>query len=228
MKNYYSLLFPFAVVLTSCATSGALPSGVYLETRGSGGALFSSKELRLYPNRQFEYIQWTDMVGVGPQGKGTYALRGRQLHLVFDGQSLAQMSSVQVHLLPTQSDSDSVTVLVDLRFERDAADGLTVLAFDDTGRMLTGASSNQASRAQLRLARTQRAHHFTIAGIGFQGVEQPWPLISTAYSVQLAATLGPAYKAGKMLSFRVLQQSTAKLVLHQGIDTIMLAATQRP
>ncbi|SET35542.1 hypothetical protein [Hymenobacter actinosclerus] len=228
MKTHYSFLLLFAIGLTGCAVNGTLPSGRYLETRGPRVSLFSSKELRLFPNCQFEYTQWTDMVGVGPQGRGKYTLRGQQLHLVFNGQSLEQLPSIQTHLLLTQPDSDSVTVSVDLRVEKEAADGLTVLAFDETGRTLTAASSNQAGQAHLRLARTQRPHHFTITGIGFQSVKQPWPLNSSEYNVQLAAKLGPAHKAGETISFRVLQQSAAKLVLRQGADTITLAATSRP
>lgn len=228
MKNSYSFLVLFAVGLTSCATRGALPSGVYIETRGPGVVLFESKELRLYPDHQFDYIHWTDMEGEGPQGKGTYSLRGPQLHLHFDGRSVAGMPAVQVHPVTAPPAADSVAVTVDLRFEKEAAGGLTVLVFDETGRVLTGASSNPAGRAHLALARTQRPQRFTINGIGFQQIEQPWPLSSTAYTVQLAEKLGPAYKAGKILSFQVLQRSVAKLVLRQGADTITLVASLRP
>ncbi|WP_157781170.1 hypothetical protein [Hymenobacter sedentarius] len=228
MKIYSSWLCLCVLGLTSCATSGELPSGVYLETRGPEAALFSSKELRLYPNRHFEFIQWTDMVGVGSQGRGRYTWRGQQLQLVFNGQSLAQRSSVQAHPLPAPPNSDLRCVSVNLRFGKEAAAGLSVLVYDKTGRMLAGASSDPTGQAQVCLARTQYPHHFTITGMGFRQVDQPWPLTSTAYNVQLAATLGPAYHAGTRLSFRVLQQSATKLVLQQQADTITLAADLRP
>jgi len=80
----------------------------------------------------------------------------------------------------------------------------------------------------LAFARTQLPHRFTVQGIGFQGVEQPWPHTSTAYAVHLAEQLGPAVAAGKVLAFRILEQTAARLVLQQGTDTLVLAASPRP
>lgn len=228
MKTYCFFLRLLALGLTSCAASGVLTPGRYVETSGPGVVMFEDKELRLYADHKFEYIHWTDMVGVGQQGKGTYSLRGQQLRLHFDGRSLAKRTTLQQHSFTPQPASDSVTVQVDLLFGKDTPEGLTILALDETGRILTGASSNKAGQAHLTLARTQRPQRFTVNGVGFQRVDQPWPLTSTAYTVQLAEILGPASKAGKVLSFQVLQQTAARLILQQGTDTIVLAASLRP
>lgn len=123
--------------------------------------------------------------------------------------------------------ADSVAVLVLLRHEQEAAQGLTVLALDETERSLGGTSSNAAGQARVAVARTQRPQRFTIQGIGFLPVEHPWPPTSTAYTVHLAEKLVPAVPAGKVLSFRVLQQTTARLTLQQGTDTVVLAASSR-
>ncbi|MGI4969004.1 MAG: hypothetical protein ACRYGH_08635 [Janthinobacterium lividum] len=199
-----------------------------METRGPGVIMFESKELHLYANHKFEYVHWTDMVGVGQQGKGTYALHGQQLRLHFNGQSLAKRTVLQQHALLAQPASDSVTVRVDLLFGKDTPEGLTLLVLDEAGHILAGTSSNKAGQAYLTLARQQRPQHFTINGAGFQKVDQPWPLTSTAYTVQLAEILGPTSKAGKVLSFQVLQQTATKLLLQQGSNTIVLAMSLRP
>jgi hypothetical protein len=228
MKNRYPSLGLLAVGLTSCATSGVLTPGNYIETRGRGVVMFEGRELHLYPSHKFDYIHLTDMVGVGQQGKGTYSLRAQQLHLNFNGRSVAQLSKVQQHSLTSQPESDSVTVLINLRFGPDTPDGLTILAVDESGRIITGTSSNHAGQAHLTLARNQRPYRFTINSAGFQQVTQLWPLTSTAYTVHLAEQLGPAAKGGKVLSFLVLQQTATRLVLKQGADTIVFAASPRP
>jgi hypothetical protein len=228
MKNWHFFLLLLALSLTSCATRDALTPGRYVETRGPGVIMFESKELCLYADHKFEYVHWTDMVGVGQQGKGTYSLHGQQLRLHFDGQSLAKRTVLQQHALLAQSVSDSVTVWVDLLFGKDTPEGLTLLVLDEAGHILLGTGSNKAGQAHLTLARTQHPQHFTISGAGFQQVDQPWPLASTAYTVQLAEILGPTSKAGKVLSFQVLQQTATKLLLQQGADTIVLAMSRRP
>lgn len=228
MKNQYLLLGFLAIGLTNCATRDTLPLGKYVETRGPGVIMFESKELHLHPDHRFEYTHWTDMVGGGQQGRGTYTLRGQQLRLRFDGGITPPVPRVEPQPWPGPPASDSVAVLVTLRYEREAAMGLTLLALDATGRALAGASSNAAGQARLAFARTQYPHRFTVNGIGFQTVEHPWPRTSTTYAVHLAEKLGPAVTAGKVLSFRVLQQAAARLVLQQGTDTLVLAASPRP
>ena len=227
MKSQFLLLGLVAAGLMGCATQRALPLGRYVETGGLGVALGEATELRLYPDHRFEYRLWTDMIGVGQQGQGTYSLWGPQLRLRFDGGLPAPVPVVEPQPLAGPPAADSVAVLVLLRHEQEAAQGLTVLALDETGRSLGGTSSNAAGQARVAVARTQRPHRFTIQGIGFLPVEHPWPPTSTAYTVHLAEKLVPAVPAGKVVSFRVLQQTTTRLTLQQGTDTVVLAASSR-
>ena len=226
MKNQFLFLGLLAAGLVGCATHRALPLGRYAETGGTGGG----KELRLYPDHRFEYERWSDMVGHGEQGQGSYSLRGQQLRLRFDGGITPPVTRVVPQPLPGPPASDSVAVLVLLRAGQEAAEGLTVLALDEAGRVLGGTSSNAAGRARLAFARTQGPQRFTVNGISFLPVEQPWPRASTAYTVQLAGKLEPAVPAGKARSSRVLQQTAARLTLQQGTDTdtVVLAASPRP
>ena len=154
MKNQFLILGLLAAGLTGCARRGALLLGHYAETGGLGVALLESKELRLHPDHRFEYTHWTDMVGVGQQGRGTYALRGQQLRLRFDGGLSAPVPLVEPQLLPGLPASDSVAVFVTLRYGQEVAAGLTLLAVDETGRVLAGTSSNAAGQARLAVART--------------------------------------------------------------------------
>ena len=225
MKNQVLVLGLLAAGLMGCATQSALPLGRYAQTGGPGVALGEATELRLFPDHRFEYRLWTDMVGVGQQGRGTYSLRGPQLRLRFDGGLTAPVPVVEQRPLPGPPASDSVAVLVVLRHEQEVAAGLTLLALDETGRILRGTSSNAAGRARLAVARTQRPYRFTVNGIGFVPVEQPWPRTSTAYAVHLAEKLGPAVPAGKALFFRILRQTPARLTLQQGSDTVVLAVS---
>ena len=232
MKNQFLFLGLLAAGLMGCATQSALPLGRYAQTGGPGVALGEATELRLFPDHRFEYRLWTDMVGVGQQGRGTYSLRGQQLRgqqlrLRFDGGLTAPVPVVEQRPLLGPPASDSVAVLVVLRHEQETAAGLTVLALDETGRILSGTSSNAAGQARLAFARTQRPHRFTVNGIGFVPVEQSWPRTSTAYAVHLAEKLGPAVPAGKILFFRVLRQTPARLTLQQGPDTVVLAVSPR-
>ena len=225
MKNQFLLLGFLAAGLMGCTAQIALPLGRYVETGGPGVALGEAKELRLYPDHRFEYRLWTDMVGHGQQGQCTYSLRGQQLRLRFDGGLTAPVPIVEQQPLVGPLASDSVAVLVLLRHEQEAAQGLTLLALDETGRSLGGTSSNAAGQARVAFARTQRPYRFTVQGIGFSPVEQPWPHTSTAYIVHLAEKLVSAVPTGKVLSFRVRQQTAARLTLQQGPDTVVLTAS---
>ena len=227
MKNQFLLLGFLATWLLGCATQRALPLGRYVKTGGPGVALGKATELRLHPDHRFEYRRWTDMIGDGQQGQGTYSLRGQQLRLRFDGGLPAPVPQVEQQPVAGPPASDSVAVLVLLRHGQEAAEGLTLLALDESGRTLGGTSSNAAGKARVVVARTQRPHRFTVQGIGFLPVEQPWPNTSTAYTVHLAEKLESAVPAGKVLSFRVLQQTAAQLTLQQGTDTVVLAASPR-
>ena len=168
------------------------------------------------------------MVGEGQQGRGIYALRGQQLRLRFDGGRTPPVPRVEPTPWPGPPAADSVVVLVALRHGPEAAAGLTLLVMSEASRMLTGASSNAVGQARLVCAPTDRPHHFVVSGIGFQPVEHPWPGASSAYTVHLAEQLDPAVAAGNVLTFRVLEQIAAKLILRQGRDTLVLAASPRP
>lgn len=228
VRNAHLLFFLCFAGLTSCAPHLTLPTGVYIESNRPGRSLATNKELRLYPNQQFAYWQWTDMVGTGGQGQGSYHLSGKQLILEFDGRPVESMTIVQERPLAASPDADSVSVQVYLLWKKEAASGLTVLAVDKTGGTLAGVSSSLTGQGLLRLARSQHPQRLVITGIGFKRIEQPWPQSSTAYRIQLAATLGPTYKAGVKLSFRVLHQSPTELIMCQGADTIKLRAASRP
>lgn len=228
MKNQFLLLGFLALGLTHCATRAALPLGKYVETRGPGVILLEGKELHLRPDHRFEYTHWTDMVGEGQQGRGTYALRGQQLRLRFDGGRTPPVPKVESQPWPGPTAADSVAVLIALRHGPEAAAGLTLLVMGGAGRVLTGASSNAAGQARLVCARADRPQRFVVSGIGFQPVEYPWPGSSSAYTVYLAEPLDPAVPAGNVLTFRVLEQTAAKLILQQGRDTLVLAALPRP
>jgi hypothetical protein len=228
MKNKFFLFGFLTLGLTHCATHGTLPLGKYAETRGPGVVLFEGKELHLHPDHRFEYTHWTDMVGEGRQGRGTYSVRGQQLRLRFDGGLTPPVPQVEPQPGPELPASDSVAVLVTLRHGQAAAAGLTVLVMGEAGRMLSGASSNAAGQARLVCARTDRPNRFIVSGIGFQSVEHPWPEKSSAYAVHLAEQLDPAVPAGHVLTFRVLEQTTAKLILQQGRDTLVLVPSPRP
>lgn len=227
MKNQFLLLGLLAAGMMGCATQRTLPLGRYVETGGPGVALGEAKELRLYPDHRFEYRLWTDMIGYGQQGQGTYSLRGQELRLRFNGGLTAPLPMVEQQPMAGPPASDSVVVAVLLRHDQEAAQGLTLLALDETGRTLGGTSSNAAGKARVVVARTQRPHRFTVQGIGFLPVEHPWPHTSTSYTVHLAEKPVSAVPAGKVLSFRVLQQTAAQLTLQQGTDTVVLAASPR-
>ena len=156
------------------------------------------------------------------------ALRGQQLRLRFEGGLTPPVPQPVPQPVPGPPASDSVAVLVWLRDGPEAAEGLTVLAVDEAGRVLGGTSSNAAGRARLAFARTQRPQRFTVHGVSFVPVAQPWPRASTAHTVQLAGKLEPTVPAGKARSFRVLQQTAARLTLQHGPDTVVLAASPRP
>ncbi len=54
MKTYCFFLWLLALGLTSCAASGVLTPGRYVETSGPGVVMFEDKELRLYADHKFE------------------------------------------------------------------------------------------------------------------------------------------------------------------------------
>ena len=212
--------------LMACATRPGLAPGTYHETRPNA-VLFASKELRLYPDGRFAYFQHTDMVGAGRQAAGSYRLRGGQLQLRADGTPPFPASYAKSPALPGPANTKALTFRVFVLVYPDKVEplpGANVLLYDEAGRLITAASTDDTNYVSLSLAQKPTPHKILVTSIGLRTWEAPWPGTATDYEVFLAPNVGLDYEAGTRLTFRVLDHSPSRLVLSTVRDTITMVA----
>ncbi|NVO83654.1 carboxypeptidase-like regulatory domain-containing protein [Hymenobacter terrestris] len=185
--------------------------------------LFSSKQLVLYPDQQFDYYQHEDAMEMGKQGAGTYRQRGQWLQLRFEGQQSAARSRGRQRLLGDGPDSLVLTFHIRGGFGADSlqpVEGATVLLRDAAGKVLSGVSADSRGRATLPFTTPSRGQLVEVTAIGFDVWQQAWPAQPSAFVVRLVPRLGRSVPAGTSWGFRQLPALPDQLRLRWGADTV--------
>ncbi|WP_143436731.1 carboxypeptidase-like regulatory domain-containing protein [Hymenobacter crusticola] len=225
--NYLRLLPLLTISLVACVSPTILRPGDYQQTGDADQALFSSQQLRLYPDHTFEYFRHEDVIGAGQQGSGVYHVQGKQLQLQFGPPVTSRSATAQSRSLPpvSQGEELNVTFLVTGAIGRgipEVVPGATILAYNRSGQVVAGTVSDSVGQATLQVNRSQQPHTLRITSGGFHAWEQVWPDQATAYQVHLQANVGTSYGAESRMHFRILQQTAKQLIVKQGRDTTKL------
>jgi len=206
-------------VVSACAPV-RLTAGEYSETRGPGVILLEGQTLRLASDHTFVYEHWSDDVSSSRYGMGTYRLAGHKLQLRFVAPPLAV---VEVQAQPIAAPADSLVLAFAVvgrptlgTAQTQVLPGATILAYDATGQVVAGASSDAAGRAVLHP--THRARRLRVQSLGFVAWQQACPASSTAYRLELPADAGTPYAAGTVKEFRLKRspQPAQTVVMSQG------------
>lgn len=214
------------LALSACAAPRQLTTGAYLETLPNT-ILFSSKELRLYPEHRFAYYQHTDMVGAGKHGTGTYELLGRTLLLHFNGQPAEPATETEQRPLPTNTHAWRFVVTTTNHHGISLPlAGATLTVFDEAGGEMKTIACDTAGRAEVPALSSIQARSVLISMIGFEPWKQRLSETSTAYDIALRPNFGQAYPEGTTLEFGVLKHGAGRLVLREGKSTISMVVQQ--
>ncbi|WP_400193377.1 hypothetical protein [Hymenobacter sp. B81] len=209
--------------LSGCVALHPLPPGTYLETRPHT-ALFTSRELQVYPDGRLRYWLHTDDASLGRESGGTYRWRGSRLELRLNGQPDTSTAHSTRATLPAteQQLRFYVSARADEAGRREPLPGLTVLVRDAAGSVVAGATTDSAGYAELPLGAVDAPQTLEIAGLGWRRWQHPRPAVPTVFRVQLPPRAYQAYAAGTRKTFGVLSVSPQRLVLRQGTDTLTL------
>jgi len=208
-----------AAGLPSC-TSLHSAAGTYIETRGPGVVLWAGRTLQLFDDKTFTYSYWSDDVGSGRYGSGTYRLAGNRLRLLF-GPVLPAVAVATARPLAARPDT-----LLEFEVLAHAPTGLapmraityaTIAAHDAQGKIVAAVASDTAGRAVLRPLGSTR--WLSVQSLGFVTWRQVCPSGSTAYRLVLPTNQGTPYATGTRMSLRL---KVTTLMLKQGSARFLL------